>query len=64
MFLDKPVNGMEVDEEQYPKLAKVNSIASQEDIWPIMATELDHQGYTPLLLACKIYRDFKVIFVL
>ncbi|KAL4238217.1 hypothetical protein ACF0H5_002929 [Mactra antiquata] len=56
---DKTVNGMEVDEITPPRLEKINSIASQEDIWPLMATELDHQGYTPLLLACKVYRDFK-----
>ncbi|XP_060571183.1 uncharacterized protein LOC132729433 [Ruditapes philippinarum] len=53
------VNGMEVDEVSQPKLEKMASIASQEDIWPMMATEYDNDGYTPLLWACKIYRDFK-----
>jgi hypothetical protein len=51
---------MEVDEVSQPKLEKMSSIASQEDIWPMMATEYDNDGYTPLLWACKIYRDFKV----
>ncbi|XP_052767208.1 poly [ADP-ribose] polymerase tankyrase-like isoform X2 [Mya arenaria] len=52
------VNGMDVD-EQPPALEKMVSVASQEDIWQIMATELDHEGYMPLLLACKVYRGFK-----
>ena len=51
---------MEVDEVSQPKLEKMSSLASQEDIWPMMATEYDNEGYTPLLWACKIYRDFKV----
>ncbi|XP_045173685.2 poly [ADP-ribose] polymerase tankyrase-like [Mercenaria mercenaria] len=53
------VNGMEVDDVTIPKLEKMSSIASQEDIWPIMATELNHEGYTPLLWACKVYKDYK-----
>ena len=57
---ESSVNGMEVDEKP-PALEKMVSIASQEEIWPVMATELDHKGYTPLLWACKVYRDYKPV---
>lgn len=54
------VNGMEVEESPHPALRKTLSVPSQQDIWPIMAAETDDSGYTPLLTACKIYRDYKV----
>lgn len=53
------VNGMETEDSSPPQLEKMSSIASQEEIWTVMAAEVDHQGYTPLLWACKMYRDFK-----
>lgn len=53
---------MEVDEPPPPALEKKTSVPSQQDIWPIMAAETDSEGYTPLLTACKVYRDYRVSF--
>ena len=62
IFTDGDVNGMEIDEaETVPELKRQNtSTESQEKIWSVMAAETDLEGYTPLLWACKQYRDFHV----
>ena len=57
------VNGMDT-ETPPPELEKYTDgeavEESQEDVWPVMAAEVDNEGYTPLLKACFIYRNFKV----
>ena len=57
------VNGMDTDTPP-PELEKFVDAGpieeSQEDVWPVMAAEVDNEGYTPLLRACTVYRKFKV----
>ena len=57
------VNGMD-SETPPPELEKYNNgddvEESQEDVWPVMAAEVDNEGFTPLLRACCVYRNFKV----
>ena len=48
---------MEVDppDNNVPSLKKVDSFRSTAEVIKQMATEVDHSGYTPLLLACRAY---------
>ncbi|KAH3854613.1 hypothetical protein DPMN_097158 [Dreissena polymorpha] len=56
---DAVVNGKEKGKKP-PRLQKMVSIPAQDVIWQTMATEVDNEGYTPLLWACKVYRKYKV----
>ena len=57
------VNGMDTDTPP-PELHKFEDSGSveesQQDVWPVMAAEVDNEGFTPLLRACYVYRNFKV----
>ncbi|XP_052272329.1 poly [ADP-ribose] polymerase tankyrase-like isoform X2 [Dreissena polymorpha] len=55
---DAVVNGKEKGKKP-PRLQKMVSIPAQDVIWQTMATEVDNEGYTPLLWACKVYRKYK-----
>ena len=57
------VNGMDTDTPP-PELHKFEDSGSveesQQDVWPLMAETVDNEGFTPLLRACYVYKNFKV----